>query len=142
MANELLEETLFDLDAILASDGDLIVTPSRLSKRPPRHRRGEMFLQGPIPWNWLDRAGRLQGRTLHVALLLWRESGLRKNREVRFRLTAENFGMHSSTARRALRALSEDGLVSVQSPPRSVLRVPLLDAAPRHSSSVTAEKRI
>ena len=48
--------------------------------RPPRHRSGEKFLKGPIPWAWLQRAFLLPGKALHVALLLWREAGCRRSR--------------------------------------------------------------
>ena len=38
----------------------------------PRHRQGEKFLKGPIPWDWLTKAAQLPGHALHVALVLWR----------------------------------------------------------------------
>src|SRR5690349_905634 len=38
-----------------------------LSRRPPRHRRGETFLKGPIPWSWWATACRLRGSALQVA---------------------------------------------------------------------------
>ena len=45
----------------------------------PRHRGGELFVRGPIPWAWLKTAARLPGRALHVGIVLWLESGLRKS---------------------------------------------------------------
>jgi hypothetical protein len=36
-----------------------------LTRRPPRHRRGERFLKGPIPWPWISAAAALPGKALH-----------------------------------------------------------------------------
>ena len=71
-------------------------------------------MKGPIPWAWLDRAGRLPGKALFLALWLWKEAGCNGNRSIRFRLAgAPALGMHPDTAGRGLRALVEAGLVSV-----------------------------
>ena len=43
--------------------GDL--TPKR---RPPRHRPGDPFIKGPIPYSWIALACRLPGSGLHVAM--------------------------------------------------------------------------
>src|SRR3954465_8051960 len=40
---------------------------SRPTLRPPRHRPGEPFLKGPIPYHWIADACRLPGVGLHVA---------------------------------------------------------------------------
>ena len=38
-----------------------LTLPAKVSRHPinqvlPRHKRGEKFLKGPIPWNWLTKA--------------------------------------------------------------------------------------
>jgi hypothetical protein len=116
-----------DLDAFRAPQGDRLPKPP--ARKPPRHRQGESFLKGPIPWAWLRRALTLPGKALHVALLLWKEAGCRRNGLVPFRLagTAE-LGIHPDTAKRGLRALERAGLVSVHHSPGRALRVALLDA--------------
>jgi hypothetical protein len=50
--------------------------PRSPRSRPPRHRPQSAFLKGPIPWDWLDRAGRLPGKALAVGLVLWQKAGL------------------------------------------------------------------
>ena len=82
-----------------------------------------MFLKGPIPCHWLERAAKLSGKALHVAVALWFLAGLTRRREVKLtRSTLKRFGVLPDAARRALGALEKDGLVSVQrSPGRSPL---------------------
>jgi hypothetical protein len=102
---------------------------NQLPKTPPRHRQGEQFLKGPIPWIWLEQAMRLRGKALHMALLLWKESGIRKCRTVRLNLSGTSkMGIARSTARRALRELVNAKLVTVAHHPGQALTVTLLDA--------------
>ena len=119
----------FNPDALRAANMDLAGLSNRPSKRPPRHRKGEAFLKGPIPWLWLARACRLPGKALTVALLLWREAGCRKSRTVRFHLTsAAALGVRPGAARRGVRALATAGLVTIRRPPGQSLEITLLDA--------------
>jgi hypothetical protein len=120
-----------DLDALRAPETDLDALRKRPSRKPPRHRPGEAFLMGPIPWTWPRRAMTLQGKALHVAILLWKEAGCRRSRTVRFRLarTAE-LGIHRDTAKRGLRALAAAELVSLCHLPGRALEVTLLETEP------------
>lgn len=80
--------------------------------RPPRHRPGEKFLKGPIPWRWLEVAGTLAGKALAVGLVVWREAGCSNERTVPLNLS--NLGIPRRTAQRALQSLNAAGLVSVE----------------------------
>ena len=116
----------FDLERLRAN-GDSLRTER--SKRPPRHQPGEKFLKGPIPWEWLRRAGCLPGSALHVALILWFEAGLRNRRDVPFSLSRlKLFGKSAGAARSGLRALKSAGLITIQHRPGHALDVTLLDA--------------
>src|SRR5262245_57502159 len=87
-------------------------------RRPPRHPPGGSFLKGPIPWPWLQRAGSLPGKALHVAVLLWREAGYRRSRQVRFCLAhGAQLGMHPDTAKRGLREPARAGVVTIRPAP-------------------------
>ena len=108
-------------------EGGLSVVRQCPQKGPPRHRQGEAFLKGPIPWAWLHRAMLSPGKALHVAMLLWRESGMKRNRTVRFNLSAAT-GLTSGSARRGLRALETANLVTVDRRPGQALIVTLLEA--------------
>jgi hypothetical protein len=109
----------------LPTDQAASVKPPR---RPPRHKAGERFLKGPIPWGWLEKAMGLPGKAIHVALHLWRESGWQKQRTVRLRLRGElPSGLNRWAARRGLRALEGAGLVKVTRRPGRALEVTLLD---------------
>src|SRR5579885_1671455 len=97
-------------------------------KRPPRHGPGEKFLKGPIPWKWLERACRLPGKALQVALLLWYAAGCTRNRTVRLCLNGTlPEGLNRQSARRGLRRLVEARLVEVRHFPGKGLEVTLLD---------------
>jgi hypothetical protein len=106
-------------------------TPPLLpARRPPRHRQGEKFLKGPVPWAWLDRAMRLPGKALHVALVLWKEAGCAKRRTVRLCLNGPlPGGLTRQSARRGLRQLAEVGLVTVRHLPGRGLEVTLAEVS-------------
>jgi hypothetical protein len=98
------------------------------SGRPPRHRPGEPFLMGPIPWAWLDRAGRLPGKALAVGLVLWRQAGLKSNRTVHLCLAgSRSLGLREASARRGLKELENAGLVEVRRLPGRGIDATLLD---------------
>lgn len=112
-------------------------------KKPPRHRRGQKFLKGPIPWDWLRRAMVLPGKSLHVALILWKEAGIKKQRTVKLNLSAlKELGIPRSTARRGLDALEVAGLVSVSHSAGRCLQVTLNDhVSPALDESVDCDLR-
>lgn len=97
--------------------------PKRLSlpgaprnQKAPRHRLGEKFLLGPIPWDWLSVAAGLPGRALHVGIALWFLSGI-KGRVATVALSNTvlcDLGVNRHAAYRGLAALEAAGLVSVE----------------------------
>src|SRR5262249_17514423 len=117
------------VEALRAPGSDLSALARQPSRRPPRHRQGDRFLKGPIPWSWLRHAFPLPGKALHVALLLWREAGCRRSRTVSLCLTsALPEGLSRQSARRGLRQLAGAGLVTVRQRPGRGLEVTLNDA--------------
>jgi hypothetical protein len=118
----------FDVEALRALGIDLAALAHRPSRKPPRPRQGEKFLKGPIPWPWLQRAFRLPGKALHVALLLWREAGCRRSRMVPLCLAGElPEGLNRQSARRGLRQLAGAGLVTIRRRPGRGLEITLND---------------
>lgn len=98
------------------------------SKRPPRHRPGEPFIKGPIPYAWMAAACRLPGSGLHVASAYWylcrRYPG--PNR-IGLDALARDLGISDDTASRALHAAEEAGLLMVEREPGCKLTVSVLD---------------
>jgi hypothetical protein len=45
----------------------------------PRHKKGERFLKGPIPWSWLMKAMSLGGSALAVGIAIWRLAGVKSD---------------------------------------------------------------
>lgn len=80
-----------------------------------RFAKGELFLRGPIPWAWLQRAMVLPGRALHVALSLWLQAGILNGALVTVNLS--RLSVDRSAASRGLAALEAAGLVSVRRRP-------------------------
>lgn len=78
----------------------------------PRHRVGERFLRGPIPWGWLLRAMRASGSALRVAMMVWYRAGFSNWPSVVVNLSRVP-GASRGTASRGLRALERAGLVRV-----------------------------
>lgn len=80
---------------------------------PPRHRPGEPFLKGPIPFDWMATACRLPGSGLQVVSAV-RFLCDRFGRGNRWGLAkiAESIGISSDSAERGLHAAEEAGLVS------------------------------
>jgi hypothetical protein len=118
----------FDPDALRLPGEALEALAGRPSRRPPRHRPGQAFLKGPVPWHWLSAAARLPGQALQVSLLLWKAAGCRKSRCVPFCLAyGAELGVSAPAARRALRHLEAAGLVRVEFAPGRALQVTLRD---------------
>ena len=87
------------------------------NQKPLRHKPGERFLKGPIPWRWLSRAARAQkrGQALHVAIALSFLSGIKLKRTITLSSTPlRELGVSRYAAYRALRALEQARLVSVE----------------------------
>ena len=47
-----------------------------VSNKLPKHNKGEKFLLGPIPWDWLCKAAPLKGKALAIAIALWHLAGM------------------------------------------------------------------
>jgi len=85
------------------------------SQKPPRHRQGEKFLKGPIPWKWVTKAAKQPGHALQVGIALWHLSFMKGKRTVALSGTLlKDLGVSRFAGYRALTALEEAGLVSVQ----------------------------
>ena len=81
----------------------------------PGPKRGEHFLQGPIPWPWLSRAGRLPGRTLHVAIAIWHIAFMNKNPTVAVsNKILQSLDVDRYAKSRSLELLEKADLISVQ----------------------------
>lgn len=87
---------------------------SEVVKRLPRHKPGEKFLKGPIPWNWVSMSSKLPGKSLHVANALWFIAGIKNSRTIALSgKVLRGMGVKRNAAYRGLTALEDVGLVSV-----------------------------
>jgi hypothetical protein len=119
-----MADSLPDLERFRLDEPPKATTLCRTNSRPPRHRHGQLFLKGPIPMAWLERAAQLPGKALHVALALWFNAGLKNQACVRISLSGlQRLGALRDSARRGLAALEQAGLVSVK---RHVGRKPIV----------------
>jgi len=98
--------------------------PKPPSQKPPRHKAGEKFLRGPIPWKWLAQAARLPGKAFQVAIAVWFLAGIKDRRTVALSGSAlRGMEVDRFATYRGLRALERAGLVSVS---RHVGRSPMV----------------
>jgi len=73
------------------------------------------FLKGPVPLPWLNTAGRLPGKALHVGVYAWYLAGL--NRSMQVRISAhglQQIGVARHAGYRAIWALEKKALISVE----------------------------
>jgi hypothetical protein len=106
--------------------GDLAIR-----RRPPRHRTGDPFIKGPIPYAWIASACRLSGAGFHVAMA-YRFYGNRfrfKRRGSRWGLpdVAKGLTISLRSARYGLNAAEMAGLLSISREPGCKLAVSVLD---------------
>lgn len=105
--------------------------PAKKSPAVPRHRPGEAFLKGPIPWRWLA-AALLPGRCLHVGLVLWHLHWLQRRPKIRLNnATLLELGVDKHAKRRALKRLEEAGLIAIE---RRTGNYPLITLLDLHDS--------
>jgi DNA-binding transcriptional ArsR family regulator len=70
---------------------------------------------GPIPMEWLEQAGCLPGRALHVGISIWHWHFIKKERTITLSIRKlVEIGVKRGSAYRALSALEEAGLISVE----------------------------
>lgn len=103
-----------------------IQSSDTLNAKQSRRVSGK-FIRGPIPLDWVIKAGRLKGKALQVGMILWFESGCAGSRTVPLRQSlARRFGCHHDTIIRAVRELEKAGLITVDNIPGRCLSVTLI----------------
>jgi len=99
-------------------------------RRPPRHRPGDPFIKGPIPYAWIASACWLPGSGLHVAMAyrfhFWRFR-FRRGRHWGLDDVAAGLQISANSVRRGLRAAELAGLLAVEREPGCKLSVSVLD---------------
>jgi len=88
--------------------------PSKKLKLP-KHKEGQRFLKGPVPWDWIIIASNLPGKALHVGIALWHLAGMKNTGEVKLSGKLQRkMGIQRTTGYNALDALEKAELVSVK----------------------------
>jgi len=82
----------------------------------PRTKKTGRFIKGPLPLDWVLRAANLPGSyPMKVAISLWYQAGLHRTNTVKVASRAtDDWGVNCKARYRALGALEEVGLISVQ----------------------------
>ena len=98
------------------------------SRRPPRHRPGDPFIRGPIPYVWIESACRLPGAGLQVSMAC-RFLCCRFRPGNRWGLDAIAKGLRISgrSTRRGLHSAELAGLLAVEREPGCKLAVSVLN---------------
>lgn len=119
----------FDLEDFRIRDRTILSAGAPASRKPKRRRRttGLGYLAGPIPTSWLNAAGQLPGKALHVGLAVWMASRVTKTN--RFKLGRKwyaGYDVGPRALRTALRRLQGAGLIRLEKRPGSLPIVTLL----------------
>jgi hypothetical protein len=96
------------------------------TESPPRRIQGA-FLKGPIPMDWLQRAGMLPGKALHLGVALWFRAGLAGSMTVKLaNADLATIGVARDAKYDGLERLQAAGLISVAQQPGRAPTVTLL----------------
>ncbi|MGA7499418.1 MAG: hypothetical protein WBX00_22025 [Isosphaeraceae bacterium] len=101
-------------------------------RRPPRHRPGDPFIKGPIPYAWIASACRLPGSGLHVGMAYRfhsRRFRFRRGRHWDLDDVAVGLRISINSVRRGLQAAELAELLAVEREPGCKLAVAVLDLA-------------
>ncbi len=80
----------------------------------PKPGKGELFVRGPVPLTWLNRALSLGDKAGHLSWALWWLVGIRKGNPVRLtRRILDEFCLSPRAAARLLAEFEHAGLVEV-----------------------------
>lgn len=88
---------------------------SRNRKVAHQASRARHFIRGPIPMAWLERAAKLPGKAISVALLLWFRDGMSVGEPIKLTpALLKRFEIGRKAGYRAIAALEVAGLVIVE----------------------------
>lgn len=94
---------------------------------PKGKKRTAPFLRGPIPVAWLEKAGKLPGKALHIGISLWFLRGVTKSDTFPFNQNRqERYGVKRDAARRGMNALLNAGLITMKAMPGRRLLVTIV----------------
>jgi hypothetical protein len=75
----------------------------------------DLFLRGPVPISWLNKAAELPGKTLNIAIALWWLHGMAKGKPFKLTQTALNyFHVKRDAASDGLERLEKSRLIQVE----------------------------
>ncbi len=93
--------------------------PTKPTRRPsksplPKHRQGEKFIRGPIPFDWLQAALAIGGKAGNLAWAISYRAGIEQQNPIKLTgQTLREFQIAPCTARRLLHDFEQAGLVEV-----------------------------
>jgi hypothetical protein len=127
----------FDTDKLRAAEAELkrilagkAAAPSspKTPSLPPKHQRGERFLKGPVPLDWLGAAAQLPGKATAVGVYLWFLTGVKNAAVVTLSLRQSPFGLEKQAVRRAINQLEKAHLIKVKRGPGRPLTITICKA--------------
>lgn len=89
-----------------------------------------LFLKGPIPLDWLNKAATLSGKTINVGIALWWLHGMAKGKPLKLtRMSLKSLCVERDAASDAITRLEKAGLIQVERKPGqrpTILILPLV----------------
>ena len=129
-----------DLSSLKLPDTPVKQKSPESSSLPPKHSKGEKFLRGPIPWDWIKIASSLPGMALHVGIALWHLAGFDNCAIVKLSgKLLRGMGVERHSGYRGLKQLEEGKLVAVKRHRGRNPEVTILDAT--RENVITEEEK-
>ena len=94
------------------SDRQVVTIVSRATKKRAK-KRAEMFVKGPVPMWWMEKAHKLGGSALWLGLLAWHKAGMGCESMKASNAYCEAYGISKQAKRRAIKALADAGLMRI-----------------------------
>jgi hypothetical protein len=111
-SNEL--QNLLERQQSLRTESKSNPTKPRPKTVIPKHQRGEMFVRGPIPFDWLRLALAIGGKAGNLAWAIWWRAGIEQQNPIKLTVrTLRDFHVSPRTARRLLLDFEKAGLLQL-----------------------------
>ena len=89
--------------------------PNAITGRLVSAPKKSLFIKGPIPLDWINRAASLPGKSLNVAFAIWWLNGMADGKPLKLtRLSLKSFCVKRDAASAALTRLESAGLIRLR----------------------------
>jgi hypothetical protein len=113
--NEVGQSSILDRFRITETTTTSNVADRQVNKPTGKRQSHGQYLSGPIPLDWLARAAKINGKALHVGILLWYRKAVTRSYDVTVSgIRLEQFKVSRQAYAKAINQLEGAGLIRVE----------------------------